>query len=79
MTNHRREQIDLGKIIARVAQKEGVCENEVLDAMKDAMRAGFQNPDQDVQRCWQQIPTSGKVPTPEEVILWAVQKVLTQT
>lgn len=79
MTIHRREKIDLGNMISRIAQKEGVCESEVLDAMKDAIRLGFQNPDPAVQRCWQQIPTSEKIPTPEDVILWAAQKVLKQT
>ena len=64
--------------VEQIARNEGVGENVVMDAMQEALLAGYSNPDPAVQERWKQIPASGEMPTPEEFIVWAALKVLSE-
>lgn len=62
-------------IIKQVARNNGVSEEEVRAEMKAAMMAGWNNPDPKVRELWSSIPCEGKMPTPEELIIWAAIEV----
>ena len=62
------------RIIAEIAKNHGVSEAKVRADMLEAMRAGMENPDPEVQKQWQEIPWRGQEPTAEEFILWMAQK-----
>ena len=62
-------------IIAEIAEEHGVPESEVRADMLEAMRAGMENPDPEVQKQWSQIPWQGAEPSVEEFIAWMTLKV----
>lgn len=43
--------------------------------MIQAMEAGMNNPDPEIQAKWKTIPCRGEKPTPEELIVWAANRV----
>lgn len=65
------EEVQIQKIIAQIARREGITEAEVRSAMQEALQAGFRNPDPAIQAAWRQIPMKGNSPRPEEFIAWA--------
>ena len=71
------EEVQIQKIIAQIARREGITEAEVRSAMQEALQAGFRNPA--IQAAWRQIPMKGNSPRPEEFIAWAGCKVRTKT
>ena len=60
--------MEIRDIIAMVAEKHGVSEEEVYADMKEAIAAGFHSTDPEVKEIWKNIPMEGSEPTPEEVI-----------
>ena len=65
----------LNRVISQIAIQEGTSEREVRNAMQEAIKAGFENPDPLVRARWEQISTEGKAPTPEAVILWVIGRI----
>lgn len=65
----------LNRIISQIAIQEGTSEQDVRNAMQEAIKAGFENPDPLVRARWEQISTERKAPTPEAVILWAISRI----
>ena len=57
-------------IIRRIARQHHVSEEQVRSDMTEAMNAGRNNPDPEVQARWATFRFSGKEPTVEEFILW---------
>ena len=43
--------------------------------MQTALSEGFNNPDPQVRTIWEQIPREGEMPTLEEFLFWASQRV----
>ena len=62
-------------IIAEIAEEHDIPESEVCADMLEAMRAGMENPDPEVQKQWIQIPWQGAEPSVEEFIAWMTWKV----
>lgn len=58
------------RAIEGVARKEGLTVEEVRASMMEAIEEAFNNPDPEVQARWTMIPREGKIPTPEELIIW---------
>lgn len=72
-----REALKTAKdIIKQVAQKEGVSEEEVRTEINKSIMMGWNNPDPKVHEIWTGIPCEGEMPTPEELIIWAVTEVI---
>lgn len=59
--------------IRMVAAREGVSADEVYKEIALAINAGRSNPDPGVQQMWRMLPCSGQTPTPDDVIVFAVE------
>ena len=62
------------QVIRTVAAQHHTTVEAVRLEMKQAMLAGLLNPDPEIQATWKSIPCAGEVPTPEELIVWAANK-----
>lgn len=58
-------------IIKRIARENNIPEERVRADMKEAMNAGRNNPNPEVQARWASFDFAGEEPTVEEFILWA--------
>lgn len=65
------------KIYRKVARKHGVSVKEVKDEMQKALDYAYINtPDDGVTEAYQkQVPSKGEIPTPDEFIKYAANKI----
>ncbi len=64
------------KIIKEVAKQFGVSEKEVLQEMQTAINVAYENPSDDFVAVRQKrVPCNGSVPTPDEFIKYAAEKI----
>ena len=63
--------------IEQIAKREGISSGDVREQMKIAILNGLNSNNPQSKAYWQSIPCEGKVPTPEEFILFSV-KVMVQ-
>ena len=63
-------------IIRRIAQEHQVPGADVRSEMYEAMRAGRNNSDPEVQVRWRTFHYAGDEPTVEEFILWTSSQIL---
>lgn len=63
------------KILRRVASENGVSLSEVRREIQIAIDAAMSNPDPAVQAQWKAMSREGKVPSPEEVIIYLTEKI----
>lgn len=68
----------LNKIVHNIAENAGTNVEDVLNAMQEALIVGYDSSDPTIQDLWKQIPRKGKIPTPEEFIIWATNKIQQQ-
>lgn len=68
--------MSIKEIIEKVAEMNNTTLEEVYAEMQAAINAGFCNPDLHVQEEWEKVSFQGVRPTPEEVILYAVGRLL---
>ncbi|MBE7014898.1 MAG: hypothetical protein E7419_06810 [Ruminococcaceae bacterium] len=66
------------KVLGMVAQEHGVSVAEVKKEISDAIAIGMSSNDPNVQKQWENMPSKSGVPTPEEVITWAITKIGTK-
>lgn len=78
MNQKTTETINTQLIIRKIAEENGVTPAEVRQEMLAALREGFHNPDPQVQAVWKEIPCKGDMPTIEEFLTWAAQRVASQ-
>jgi hypothetical protein len=64
-------------IYRKVARKHGVTVKEVKDEMQKALDYAYTNiPDDGVTGAYQkQVPSKGEIPTPDEFIMYAANKI----
>lgn len=62
-------------IIRRIAQEHNASEAEVRSEMYEAMNAGRNNSDPEVQARWRTFHFAGDEPTVEEFILWTASQI----
>ncbi len=62
------------KAIETVAQKEGQTVEQIRADMAEAIMVGWNNPEPEVRAIWDTVPHIGERPTPEELIIWLVQR-----
>ena len=69
--------MSMRKIYREVAKKHGVSVKEVKEEMQKALDHAYTNtPDDGVTKDYQkQVPSKGEIPTPEEFIKYAANKV----
>ncbi|MBQ6164319.1 MAG: sporulation initiation factor Spo0A [Clostridia bacterium] len=65
------------KTIQQIAVKENVSFAIVYKEITKAIDAGFYSSDLCIRERWRSIPCSGVKPTPEDVIIWASEQILT--
>lgn len=59
--------------IGMVALREGISSDEVYREIERAIESGLSNPDPEVQKAWQSVFRPGETPTPEDIILYAIE------
>ncbi len=69
--------MSMRKIYRKVARKHGVSVKEVKEEMQKALDYAYTNtPDDGVTEVYQkQVPSKGEIPTPDEFIRYAANKV----
>jgi hypothetical protein len=67
--------MNVKKAISIIAKKDGVSRKQVLIELQKAIDEGFSNPDPAIHAEWTKIPCKGTRPTPEELIIYEVNKV----
>ncbi|MGD9568660.1 MAG: sporulation initiation factor Spo0A C-terminal domain-containing protein [Sedimentibacter sp.] len=69
--------MSMRKIYRKVARKHGVSVKEVKDEMQKALDYAYINtPDDGVTEAYQkQVPSKGEIPTPDEFIKYAANKI----
>ena len=70
----KKQQLLVENVLQKLAQKEGKTPQQIKAEIRTALMEGLQNPDPGVQAYWKQIPCTGDIPTPEEVILHLSQR-----
>ena len=68
--------MNMNSILERVAQENHTSLAEVRREIDAAIQTGLANRDPAVQAAWRNVPCEGRVPTAEELILWAAVKAL---
>lgn len=69
--------MSMRKIYRKVAKKQGVSVKKVKEEMQKALDYAYTNtPDDGVTEAYQkQVPSKGEIPTPDEFIRYAANKV----
>ena len=68
----------LKQTVSQIAARHGVETVEMEHELRIAMLYMMFNPDPIVKKQWESIPHESKLPSPEEFIAWAVERVLSQ-
>lgn len=63
------------RALSKIAQKDGVTVDYVRRQIQLAMLSGMCNQEEGVQAIWRQMPQSGAILAPEDVIAYGVNKV----
>lgn len=69
------EKSQVIKAFKKIAEKEGVTVEEVREEIKKAIDVAMQSDDPAVKLYWKNICNYGKVPTPEEVVIYIAEQV----
>ena len=72
----KRKRISAEQALQTVAIRNGTTVEEVRKEIKLAMLAGLCNTDPVVQARWKKIPCAGEVPTPEELIAYLTNTII---
>ena len=69
--------MSMRSIYRKVAKKHGVSVNEVKEEMQKALNHAYTNTSNDgvTRVCQNQVPSKGEIPTPDEFIPYAANKV----
>jgi len=69
--------MSMRKIYRKVARKHGISVKEVKEEMQKALEYAYTNtPDDGVTGAYQkQVPSKGEIPTPDEFIRYAANKI----
>lgn len=58
----------------RLACERGITVEEMKQVILDRIEQGLHDPDPEKRKSWEDIPCEGDVPTPEEWLKYAVEK-----
>ena len=65
------------RALEKIAKKEGTTVEQIRKHIQIAMLSGLLSEDPAIKDQWEQIPTAGEVATPEEVVAYCADKMLT--
>jgi len=63
------------KALEQIAKKEGVSIDTVRKEIQHAICTARQSSDPKIQTAWRAVPCKGKIPTPEELILYIAKRI----
>lgn len=58
----------------RLARERNITVEEMKQIISDRIKRGLHNPDPEKRKSWEAIPCVGDIPTPEEWLKYAVEK-----
>lgn len=58
----------------RLAREQNITVEEMKQIISDRIKQGLHDPDPEKRKSWEAIPCKGDVPTPEEWLKYAVEK-----
>lgn len=61
-------------LFERWAQERNITVEEMRAIIADRIEAGMNDPDPDKRASWERIPHAGEIPTPEEWLRYAVER-----
>ena len=61
-------------IFERLACERGITEKELKEIISKRIECGWNNPDLEKRAQWRKIPCAGELPTPDEWLQYAVEK-----
>ena len=61
-------------IFEKLARERNITVEEMKSVIADRIKTGWNDPDPEKQRQWRRIPCTGEVPTPEEWLRYAVER-----
>ena len=61
-------------IFERLARERGIAVEEMQAIISARIEKGWNDPDPDKREQWRKIPCSGEIPTPDEWLRYAVEK-----
>lgn len=64
------------KTFQKIALSEGTTVDYVKSKIKEAILIGWNSKDPQTREMWRQIPCKGDMPTPEELVYWGTNQVL---
>lgn len=71
----RKAAISADNVFGKIADENNVTIAEVREEIMKAISLAVENTGNKEDSIWSTMPKKGEVPTPEEVILWAVTKI----
>jgi hypothetical protein len=61
-------KIEYREVIRKVAEQEGITEDEVYEKIKLAISLGYNDPNPVLQKYWRKTFPEGEIPSPEKFI-----------
>ena len=61
-------------IFERLARERNITVEEMKAIVADRIKAGWNDPDPEKQAQWRRIPCAGEIPTPEDWLRYAVER-----
>ena len=61
-------------IFERLARERGIAVEEMQASISARIEKGWNDPDPEKREQWRKIPCSGEIPTPDEWLRYAVEK-----
>lgn len=61
-------------IFERLARERNITIEEMKAIVADRIKAGWNDPDPEKRAQWRRIPCAGEIPTPEEWLRYAVER-----
>lgn len=66
------KEFSIQELLEEIAEQEGSTAEEIQCSIQEAIDAGFNNPDPEVQAAWSRVPFSGECPTLEDLIAYCL-------
>ena len=66
------KEFSIQELLEEIAEQEGSTAEEIQCSIQEAIDAGFNNPDPEVQAAWSRVPFSGEYPTLEDLIAYCL-------
>ena len=65
---------DQNKLFEKMARERNITVEEMKTIISERIRAGLNDPDPEKRKQWKRIPCVGEMPTPEEWLNYAIER-----